>query len=133
MDRRDFPSESPVVVLGGGPAGATVSALLAADGHQVLLLEREKFPRFHIGESLMPETYWTLQKLGVLDKLEASRSPVKARVQFISDSGKTSPSPSISSTENPTRAPIHGKLNAPGSIRCCWTMRPRRVSMCDRA
>ena len=90
MDRRDFPSESPVVVLGGGPAGATVSALLAADGHQVLLLEREKFPRFHIGESLMPETYWTLQKLGVLDKLEASRSPVKASVQFISDSGKAS-------------------------------------------
>ncbi len=90
MDRPDFPSQSAVVVLGGGPAGATVSALLAAEGHQVLILEREKFPRFHIGESLMPETYWTLQKLGVLDKLGASRSPVKASVQFISESGKAS-------------------------------------------
>ena len=90
MTRTSFPSESPVVVLGGGPAGATVSALLAVEGHQVLLLERESFPRFHIGESLMPETYWTFQKLGVLDKLEASRSPVKVSVQFISDSGNPS-------------------------------------------
>ena len=90
MDAADCPRESSVVVLGGGPSGATVSALLAADGHQLLLLEREKFPRFHIGESLIPETYWTLQKLGVLDRLKASRSPVKASVQFISEYGKAS-------------------------------------------
>jgi len=90
MDQPTFPSESSVVVLGGGPAGATVSALLAAKGHPVLLLERETFPRFHIGESLMPEIYWTLEKLGVLDQLETSASPVKASVQFISDSGKAS-------------------------------------------
>jgi flavin-dependent dehydrogenase len=79
-----------VVVLGGGPAGATVSALLAAKGHPVLLLEREKFPRFHIGESLIPETYWTLRKLGVLEKLRASSSPVKVSVQFISETGRAS-------------------------------------------
>ena len=90
MNRSDLPQESSVVVLGGGPAGATVSALLAHAGHQVLLLERERFPRFHIGESLIPETYWTLQKLGVLEKLRSSSSPVKVSVQFISESGRAS-------------------------------------------
>ena len=90
MERQTFPSERSVVVLGGGPAGATVSALLADRGHDVLLLERETFPRFHIGESLIPETYWTLEKLGVLGQLESSRSPVKASVQFISEAGKAS-------------------------------------------
>ncbi len=45
-----------VIVIGGGPAGSTVSTLLAQRGHSVELFEREKFPRFHIGESLIPET-----------------------------------------------------------------------------
>lgn len=78
------------VVLGGGPAGATAATLLARDGHNVVLLERETFPRFKIGESLMPETYWTLRKLGMLDVLRRSASTVKASVQFISASGKAS-------------------------------------------
>src|SRR5262245_63001957 len=47
-----------VVVIGGGPAGSTVSALIAERGHRVVLFERERFPRFHIGESLIPETHW---------------------------------------------------------------------------
>ena len=50
-----------VVVIGGGPAGSTVSTLLAQQGCQVELFEREHFPRFHIGESLIPETYWVLE------------------------------------------------------------------------
>ena len=60
------------VVIGGGPAGATVAALLADAGKSVLVLERGNFPRFHIGESLMPETYWTFQRLGMLPKLKDS-------------------------------------------------------------
>lgn len=63
-----------VVVIGGGPAGSTAAALLAEAGHRVLLAEREQFPRFHVGESLMPETYWTFKRLGVLDRLKASLS-----------------------------------------------------------
>lgn len=78
------------MVLGGGPAGATAATLLARDGHDVVLLERESFPRFKIGESLMPETYGTLKRLGVLDEMRRSASIVKASVQFISASGRAS-------------------------------------------
>ena len=54
-------SEYEVIVIGGGPAGSTVSTLIAAAGYSTGLCERERFPRFHIGESLIPETYWVLQ------------------------------------------------------------------------
>src|SRR5262245_61875759 len=50
------PDEFDAIVVGGGPAGATASTLIALDGHKVLLLERERFPRYHIGESLLPST-----------------------------------------------------------------------------
>ena len=55
-----------VLVIGGGPAGSTAATLMAQQGLNVQLLEREPGPRFHIGESLMPETYWTFRRLGVL-------------------------------------------------------------------
>jgi flavin-dependent dehydrogenase len=78
------------IVVGGGPAGATAAALVAEAGFSALLLEREQFPRFHIGESLMPETYWTLKRLGVLEQMKASHFPRKFSVQFVSHSGKES-------------------------------------------
>ena len=65
-------NNTDVIVIGGGPAGATVSTLIAQHGYKVRLFERETFPRFHIGESLIPETYWVLQKLGMLDKMKKS-------------------------------------------------------------
>src|SRR5215216_6767574 len=83
-------SSYDVVVVGGGPAGATVAALVAEKGHSVLLLERSRFPRFHIGESLMPETYWVFKRLGVLDKLKKSNFVRKYSVQFVTASGKES-------------------------------------------
>src|SRR3954454_18991421 len=55
-----------VVVLGGGPAGSTAANLLAQAGHDVLLLEKEIFPRFHIGESLLPIDLPIFQRLGVV-------------------------------------------------------------------
>lgn len=81
---------SDVIVIGGGPAGSTVAALVAATGRQVRLFERAQFPRFAIGESLMPQTYWTFRRLGVLDQLKASAFPRKHSVQFFGPSGRGS-------------------------------------------
>jgi len=82
--------EYDVIVIGGGPAGSTVSTLLAKKGHKVVLFEREKFPRYHIGESLIPETYWVLEKLGMLEKLKKSHFVKKFSVQFVNAQGKES-------------------------------------------
>lgn len=79
-----------VIVVGGGPAGSSTAALLAEHGHDVLLLERAALPRFHVGESLIPETYWPLKRLGLLDRLKASAFPQKYSVQFVSDGVKES-------------------------------------------
>ena len=79
-----------VVVIGGGPAGSTVSTLLAQQGLRVELFERETFPRFHIGESLIPETYWVLKRLNMLEKLQKSRFVKKYSVQFVNANGKPS-------------------------------------------
>jgi flavin-dependent dehydrogenase len=79
-----------VVVIGGGPAGATVGALTVQRGRRTLVLERGKFPRFHIGESLMPESYWVFRRLGMLDKLKRSPFVKKYSVQFVNASGKES-------------------------------------------
>lgn len=62
-----------VVVVGGGPCGSTVSTLVATQGHRVLLLEKERFPRYQIGESLLPSTVGGICKLlGVTEQLEAA-------------------------------------------------------------
>ncbi|MBX7073804.1 MAG: tryptophan 7-halogenase [Pirellulales bacterium] len=79
-----------VVVIGGGPAGATVSTLMAQQGLRVRLFEREQFPRFHIGESLIPETYWVLRRLGMLEKMKRSHFVKKHSVQFANAHGKIS-------------------------------------------
>ena len=81
---------SDVIVIGGGPCGATASALLAEKGHRVILLEKAKFPRYHVGESLMPFCYFTLKRLGVLEEMEKHAFVKKHSVQFVSKDGKIS-------------------------------------------
>lgn len=78
------------VVMGGGPGGSATAALVAEAGYSVLLVEREAVPRFHVGESLMPETFWSFERLGVLDKMRNSEFVKKLSVQFVSHSGKES-------------------------------------------
>jgi flavin-dependent dehydrogenase len=78
------------IVIGGGPAGSAAATVLAERGHRVLVLEREKFPRYHIGESLLPFTFHPLQRLGLIDKMRRSAFVKKYSVQFVAPSGKAS-------------------------------------------
>lgn len=64
------PPESDVIVVGGGPAGCTAATFLARRGWTVTLLEKDRHPRFHIGESLLPRNLPILQRLGVLEAIE---------------------------------------------------------------
>src|SRR6267142_1161679 len=79
-----------VIVIGGGPAGSTIASILTREGRSVVLFEKEEFPRHHIGESLMTDTYWTFQRMGLLEKLKASPFVRKYSVQFANSASKES-------------------------------------------
>ena len=64
-----------VAIIGGGPAGSTAATLLAKSRRRVIVLEREKFPRFHIGESLLPFSTTAFDRLGVREKLDRTFLP----------------------------------------------------------
>src|SRR5258705_13783690 len=73
-----------VLVVGGGPAGATIATFLAQKGRHVVVLEKDRFPRFHIGESLLPLNLPLFDRLGVAD--EVSRIGVyKPGAEVVSD------------------------------------------------
>jgi flavin-dependent dehydrogenase len=78
------------IVIGGGPAGASSAAILAEHGRRVLVLEREKFPRYHVGESMIPFTYGPIERLGLIPLMKKSAFQKKYSVVFISPNGRAS-------------------------------------------
>ncbi|TMR02588.1 NAD(P)/FAD-dependent oxidoreductase [Actinomadura soli] len=75
------------IVIGGGPSGSSYAMTLSRKGHSVLLLERETFPRFHIGESLLTYTADVLDQLGLLDRVRASGFVVKKGIELTGTDG----------------------------------------------
>ena len=78
------------LVIGAGPAGSAAAAVMAEQGLRVVALERERFPRYHIGESLIPFTYPALKRLGLIERMRQSPFIRKYSVQFVPPSGKAS-------------------------------------------
>ena len=58
------------LVIGAGPAGSTAACIVAEQGFSTLLMERDQFPREHVGESLMPEAFWVFERLGLVHEMD---------------------------------------------------------------
>lgn len=78
------------VVIGGGPAGGSAASVVAEAGLDTLLIERDAMPRFHVGESLMPETYWAFERLGLNARIQKAGFQAKKSVQFVTHRGTES-------------------------------------------
>ena len=85
LARPQFQMTYDVIVIGGGPGGSSAAGFLAAGGLKVALFEREVFPRFHVGESLMPATMLLLDQLGAREKVEKAGFQVKFGAMFVDE------------------------------------------------
>jgi FADH2-dependent halogenase len=85
VDTRD--NHYDAIVIGGGPSGSAYAITLTRSGRSVLVLERSAFPRFHVGESLLPYTADMLKQLGLLEKVGSSGFPIKRGLELLSSDG----------------------------------------------
>jgi FADH2-dependent halogenase len=77
-----------VAIIGGGPAGSSAGTLLAKAGRRVIIFEKEKFPRFRVGESMLPASLGTLERMGVKEKIDNGGFLVKYGGEIVSACGK---------------------------------------------
>jgi flavin-dependent dehydrogenase len=119
------------LIIGAGPAGSAAAALLAEQGLRVLVLEREKFPRYHIGESLLPFTFYPLKRLGLLDRMRRSGFVKKYSVQFVSASGKASQPFHFSSRYAPDVAQTWQVLRSEFDLMLMQNARAKGAEVCE--
>ncbi|MCM8530053.1 MAG: tryptophan 7-halogenase [Lentisphaeraceae bacterium] len=79
-----------VVIFGGGPSGSSAAKIIADEGFKVLVVEKDTFPRYRVGESLIPYCYYPLKRLGMIEKMQGSHFQSKKSVQFVTQDGKLS-------------------------------------------
>ena len=90
MTSSTSPESYDALIIGGGPSGASAASILAQHGRRVLVIEREKFPRYHVGESFIPFTFQPLERLGLIPHLKKSHFMKKYSVSFVQPDGKRS-------------------------------------------
>jgi len=84
-------NDCDVLIIGAGPAGSTAATILAGEkGKKVIVLEKGHFPRYHVGESLIPHCYDTLERIGMVDRLNGAGFQSKQSVQFVNPDGELS-------------------------------------------
>jgi len=83
-------TRADAIILGGGPAGSSAAITLAQAGRRVVLVEKAAFPRYRVGESLIPYSFDTLQRLGVLEAVRAAGFQTKKSVRFVTAAGQMS-------------------------------------------
>ena len=119
-----------VAIIGGGPAGSIAAASLSLAGRKVAVFEREKFPRFHIRESLLPFSMEAFERLGLMPKLEAA--DLCADGAEITSGCEAAKSASISGTAFARNDRPPCRSNAPSSIRFCSIMPGNAGRTCAR-
>ena len=107
-----------VVVIGGGPAGSIAATSLALARRSVAVFEREKFPRFHIGESLLPFSMDAFERFGLLQKLDAAGFIRRCGAEITSGCGRRDPL--YFKMASAPKLPRPFRWSAPSSTRSCW-------------